>query len=330
MGMGHTITDEERHNMVRISRNGPSVVSLLKDQGIPVHLKLKEWFLAQAAPADREQFEKTGIAYTVLDKAAWAEPYYFIRRSQGKEIGEIPDMVQTVFKTSTEALVKGPPKQAFELGRFGFHVTRVSSKPQPLFSDRTENAERIREKLQAGHRADDVISVLVNRISQEIMKPYVQRLQDFQARYYATDSFNAAAHWLFDRFIEFGYTDVIFDEFEEPLDHTPVKNVIATKPEILHPDSVIMLGGHYDSAVVDGTDPFLWTPGADDNSSGVVGVLEAARILADVDFDCTIKFVCWSAEEYGYFGSEHYAEYAYDRGERLRLYINYDMLGYDD
>ncbi|UCE19821.1 MAG: M20/M25/M40 family metallo-hydrolase [Gemmatimonadota bacterium] len=330
LGSGHTITEGERPDLVSISRNDPSVVSLLKDRGIPVHLVLKEWFLAQAAPADLAQLEKAGIEYKVLDKEAWSDPYYLITRPRGKEIGEIPDVTQVVFKTGTEALVKSPPKQAFELGRFGFHVTRISSKPQPLFTNRTRDTDRILEKFQAGHRTDDVIGVLVNQVSQEIMRPHVQRLQDFQTRYYASDSLNAAAQWLFDRFVEFGYSNVQFDEFEEPLDHTPVKNVIATKPGVVHPDSVIMMGAHYDSAVIDGTDPYVWAPGADDNASGVVGVLEAARILADVDFDCTIKFVCWSAEEWGYFGSEHYAERAYNQGEKIGLYINYDMLGYID
>jgi len=74
-------------------------------------------------------------------------------------------------------------------------------------------------------------------------------------------------------------------------------NVIATKPGVLYPDSVIIIGGHYDSIVYDGTDPFVWAPGADDNASGAVGVLEAARILASVDLDCTVKFASLMSQQ---------------------------------
>ena len=47
------------------------------------------------------------------------------------------------------------------------------------------------------------------------------------------------------------------------------------------PDRVIIIGGHYDSATYDeGCDPDTLAPGADDNASGTVVALEAARVLA--------------------------------------------------
>jgi hypothetical protein len=169
-------------------------------------------------------------------------------------------------------------------------------------------------------------------VSQGTIRAYVQRLQDFQTRFVDTDSIYASAQWLYDMFMEFGYTDVIFQDYyvSAPNRYDVVdvlaRNVIATKPGLLYPDSVFIIGGHYDSIVYDGGDPRVWAPGSNDNASGTVAALEAARILADIDLDCTVKFACWSAEEIGLLGAEHYAAQAFRQGENIGLYINFDMI----
>lgn len=78
-----------------------------------------------------------------------------------------------------------------------------------------------------------------------------------------------------------------------------------------------------------------WTrhpaPGADDNASGVSVVLESARILAAAGpYPWSIRFVAWSGEELGLWGSRHYANAARDRGERILGVFNFDMVGFND
>lgn len=43
----------------------------------------------------------------------------------------------------------------------------------------------------------------------------------------------------------------------------------------------------------------LRAPGADDNGSGTVAVLEAARVLSPFEFDYTIRFIAFDEEEIG-------------------------------
>jgi hypothetical protein len=50
----------------------------------------------------------------------------------------------------------------------------------------------------------------------------------------------------------------------------------------------IVIGGHYDS---------VYNPGADDDASGIAGVLEAASVLSQHSFDRTIVFVAFDQEE---------------------------------
>ena len=72
-------------------------------------------------------------------------------------------------------------------------------------------------------------------------------------------------------------------------------------------------------------------PGADDNGSGVAVVVESARVLASArPFPWSIRFIAWSGEELGLWGSRHYAGAARDRGDRILGVLNFDMVGFND
>jgi N-acetylated-alpha-linked acidic dipeptidase len=87
------------------------------------------------------------------------------------------------------------------------------------------------------------------------------------------------------------------------------------------PDQLVMVGGHRDA----------WGPGAADNVSGTVSVLEIAHALAEEARaghrpKRTIAFATWDAEEWGLVGSTEYVE-----DDSLRLtrdavaYLNLDV-----
>ena len=87
-----------------------------------------------------------------------------------------------------------------------------------------------------------------------------------------------------------------------------------------YPDQVVMIGGHRDA----------WGPGAADNISGTVSVLETARTITDLVKQGyrprrTIVFASWDAEEWGLMGSTEYVEQDADRLSRQGVaYINFD------
>ncbi|HTS89623.1 MAG TPA: M20/M25/M40 family metallo-hydrolase [Gemmatimonadales bacterium] len=69
------------------------------------------------------------------------------------------------------------------------------------------------------------------------------------------------------------------------------------------PDELVLVGAHRDA----------WGPGAEDNVSGVVSVLEAARMIGEAARrgyrpKRTIVFATWDAEEWGLFGSTEWVE----------------------
>lgn len=99
-------------------------------------------------------------------------------------------------------------------------------------------------------------------------------------------------------------------------------NVIGVLPGMTRPDEQLVIGAHYDTV---GS-----CNGADDNASGVAGVLEAARVLGGRRFERTLVFACFDAEEYGLLGSADYATGARERGDDVRGMISLEMIGYAD
>lgn len=71
-------------------------------------------------------------------------------------------------------------------------------------------------------------------------------------------------------------------------------------------------------------------PGADDNGTGVVLLLETARLLSQRSFPFSIRFIAFSGEELGLWGSRSYARRAGARGDRVLGVLNFDMIGFND
>ncbi|OJT21382.1 hypothetical protein BO221_26535 [Archangium sp. Cb G35] len=99
----------------------------------------------------------------------------------------------------------------------------------------------------------------------------------------------------------------------------PTTNVIADLPGHTHPEEVVLVGAH--------TDAFF--SGADDNSSGVAGMLELARVLSSRRFARTVRFVGFDLEEVGSEGSFRYVQ-RLEPGERLAAVLVLESIGYYD
>ncbi len=162
---------------------------------------------------------------------------------------------------------------------------------------------------------------MVSHVDTNTLLANIQHLQDYGTRDCMSAQAVQAQNWLKDKFESYGLS-VELQDF--PLTTmNPSDNVIATLPGTLHPEEYVHVGAHYDSFCSTGN-----APGADDNASGTAGVLEIARILSDYQFDRSIVFGAWSAEEYGLYGSEAYAARAEQQGMKILGYFNLDMIGY--
>ncbi len=103
------------------------------------------------------------------------------------------------------------------------------------------------------------------------------------------------------------------------------QNVIGTLEGLQPEQGIVYIGGHYDSVSA--------APGANDDASGVAGVLEAARVLSTKGHrtKATMKFIAFGAEEIGLDGSYWYVAENYDEITAMcQGMINLDMIGVGD
>jgi len=115
-----------------------------------------------------------------------------------------------------------------------------------------------------------------------------------------------------------------FRQWENVIHHL---NVVAEIQGWDYPDREFLITGHYDAITYE--DPVNYAPGADDNGSGAVSLLASASILKDYYLSNTVKFVAFTGEEQGLWGSADYAEKAYHRGDNILGVLNFDMIAYD-
>ncbi|MFL6582263.1 MAG: M28 family peptidase [Burkholderiales bacterium] len=114
----------------------------------------------------------------------------------------------------------------------------------------------------------------------------------------------------------------VVDQFFE-VHGVQYRNVIARYgPE---QGALLVIGAHYD-AVAD-------TPGADDNASGVAGLLELARLLGENAPSISVELVAYCLEEPPYFrtesmGSARHARELRKSGREVRLMLGLEMIGY--
>ena len=92
-------------------------------------------------------------------------------------------------------------------------------------------------------------------------------------------------------------------------------------------DRIYLLSGHLDSRCTNVLDFTCDALGADDDASGVAAVLELARVMSKHSFVATIKFVAFSSEEQGLFGSRFFANQAAAAHMNIAGMFSNDIVG---
>lgn len=159
-----------------------------------------------------------------------------------------------------------------------------------------------------------MVEPFIDNVSAENIEAHIDKLSNEIGVRDTSESQAQAADYIANQFREFGYT-VTLDPVETST------NIIAHTSGSVDPTKVFVIGSHFDS--VPGS------PGADDNASGVAGMLEIARILSDVQTDLSIEFVGFALEEAPIVGSTQYVEnISRDSQREVIGMISLEMIGY--
>lgn len=183
----------------------------------------------------------------------------------------------------------------------------------------------------------------VGSVSADRIEADIRTLAEFGTRHTLSETesdtrgIGAARRWIFEEFerisaecggcLEVIYvSDTISGETRIP-EPTDVVSVLAIQRGTLDPDRYVMMSGDIDSRVTDPLDGTSDSPGANDNASGMAGVIEAARVLSQREFAGSIIYAGLSGEEQGLFGGQIVAAHALEQGWRIKAVLNNDMIG---
>jgi hypothetical protein len=182
------------------------------------------------------------------------------------------------------------------------------------------------------------VAAAANSITKDEVQQFVDTLADdsFEGREAGSRGGRAAGNFLMKEFEKLGLAPAgngatYFQDFGRS-SRNVLGLVVGSDPGLK--SEVIVLGAHYDHVgygrATNSFGPVGYIHnGADDNASGVSGVLEVAEAirLLPAPPRRTILFALWDGEEQGLLGSQHWlANPTVDRS-RLVLAINMDMIG---
>ena len=199
----------------------------------------------------------------------------------------------------TTSLGSTLPKEPIDIPNYGFFDS-TSKSTSPLVKPPTG------------------IEDIINQITTSTYNSHLTHLAGtIGPRMWGTTANDIAVDYIADEFQSYGL-DVEFHYFSS---NQP--NVIGTlRGGNIHNNATIIVGAHLD------TIPAA-SPGADDNGSGVSAVLEIARVLSDYQFNYTIMFVAFNAEEIGLVGSTAFANKLVEENVTVAVMYNFDMIIWD-
>ncbi|WQF82498.1 Putative peptidase M28 [Colletotrichum destructivum] len=165
---------------------------------------------------------------------------------------------------------------------------------------------------------------LISRVSNTNPQSWLQTLTNFNNRHYRSTTGTQASTWLYNQAVSIasGYSAITVSRFTHSFNQP---SIIVKYPGTS--SNLIIVGAHFDSTAGATT---ARAPGADDNGTGTVNLLEALRVLVAAGFrpKNTIEFHFYAGEEGGLLGSQAIFSNYRTTGKRVLGMLNQDMTGY--
>jgi len=174
------------------------------------------------------------------------------------------------------------------------------------------------------------VNDLVSLIKKDRLIDFVRHFSSYYNRYYTSNTGRESQTWLFNE-VNATVANYSGKVVVREVDHgyrqrSIVARLEGTDTALVH--ETVILGAHLDS--VNRLGPTLAAPGADDNGSGSVVLLETLRniIASNLTFKRTVEFQWYAAEEVGLRGSQAIAEEYKKNNTNVVGMLNLDVIGY--
>ncbi len=192
---------------------------------------------------------------------------------------------------------------------------------------------------------DTEIESMLKEVSADSLKVNMYKLVSFGTRNTLSTQGNpqrgigAARNWILSKFNEYSkQSQGRLTAFIDTVTYLPdgkrvnrpiiLGNVVATlKGTDPNDKRIFIISGHMDNMRSNVMDSVGDAPGADDDGSGTVAVMECARVMSKHAFPATIIFVTVAGEEQGLIGAHYMAKKAKKEGWAIEAVLNNDIMG---
>jgi len=201
------------------------------------------------------------------------------------------------------------PINVISIGNYSQYIDKRLEYPNEYFCQNEKNNSILN---------NEIIFSLIEKIDIKTYLGYLENLTSFGPRVTSTQECDDSAEYIFNEFEKLGLETRYHDWSN---DYLYGKNVEATlRGSDENSDEIFIICAHYDT-IED-------CQGADDDGSSVAAVLTAANVMSSYSFNHTIRFLAFSGEEQGLYGSGYYVQEAVENNDNIIAVLTGDMIGF--
>lgn len=330
---------QEITSLISVEIHTQEELDFLKSQDIKMYTRLyKEHsdsiYIIQASYPSLAELSNNGIEYKILDENATGKSYYLAYGSS-ESLERLQSKADILFIYDRQAII-GMHKDGIE------QLTEYNLRILPLIAQEISGiigeGKGLKDQAQSVEYSA-LVAEMINQVDTDNLYDYIGNLSGewatmidgspyrLETRYTYTDiPIKKATRYGYEFFSALGlpssYAYYTISGFEK-------RNVIAQKTGESQAEHIYLIVAHIDSRSENDISSRSDAPGADDNASGAVAVMHIAEILNQYRFDCSLRFVLFTGEEQGLYGSKAYANTVYNAGEKIEGVLNLDMLAYN-
>ncbi len=318
-------------NLVQIYPANKNEIQTLADLQIPAIAQMEDTYIGQLDENQLSQLGQNRIEYRTICPAPSPGEYYIVTPPEAIDLNYaaavISQYAQVLLTYKSAFLVVGQPQLIEQLPELRYHIAYINRQPIVL-------EQRVPPDVKSSSKYNAVVKWVIDQITPGELAQMIRdfsgenpvtiggRVDTILSRYSSNPKNSSAIKYYYQKAQSYGVDSVVYQSFSGRLGID--SNVIATRVGRIYPRQQYLIGGHIDDVPASGR-----APGADDNLTGTMAGLIAAKYIQGIPFKRTIKFVAWNAEEQGLYGSAAYASAARSRGDSIRGYFNGDMIAYE-
>jgi protocatechuate 3,4-dioxygenase beta subunit len=306
------------------------VTGVVDDLGLPVYAHLQDAagndYALVIAPLS--QLDLSAAGYTVLDPEMDGTPYLIALERRPGARPRATQVVNVLHDDGRHLVARAMPGEGEALAGMGFDIQWLDEAPMVMGAPMRLAAEALAVEY------DPTIAGMINQVQQSTVYTYDGNLSGEWPV-----SIGGSDYTITTRYTRSGtpiqkatqYTYEFMQDLGLAVSYhnwtyggTSNRNVIGEQTGTTQSADIVLITAHLDDVPSSGL-----APGADDNASGSVGVMVAADILSQHQFERTIRYVFFTGEEQGLYGSRRYADLVSNAGDNIVAVYNMDMIAWD-